>query len=67
MPNIFKNDEQRLRWNAYNKDYSRRNYKTICVKLNYIKDADIIEALTGDGRSPTEAIKELVRSKNANK
>ena len=67
MPNIFKNDEQRLRWNAYNKEYSRRNYKSISIKLNYVTDADIIEALTGDGRSPTEVIKTLVRNKNASK
>ena len=60
MGNVFKNDEQRKRWNAYNSAYSHRNYKTITIKLNKEKDKDIIDFFDEHGSS-TEAIRKMVR------
>ena len=40
MPNIFKTPEQRKHWNAYNNEYSKRNYRTITIKLNKVTDAE---------------------------
>ena len=62
MPNIFKNDEQRKHWNSYNNDYSKKNYRTFCLKLNKTKDKDIIEFLEKGGKNATTLIKELFRN-----
>lgn len=63
MANNFKNDEQRVRWNIYNKNYSKKNYKTITMKLNKEKDKDIIDFLTGQQESITDIVRKLVREK----
>ena len=63
MANVFKKPEQRTKWNAYNNQYAKKNYKSICLKLNKNKDKDIIEYLTENGSSPTVVIKALVREK----
>lgn len=63
MANVFKNQEQRDKWNAYNAKYAKKNYRSICMKFNKVKDKDIIDYLTKDGASPTQVIKALVREK----
>lgn len=64
MPNIFKNDEQRKHWNEYNKAYSNKNYRTITMKFNRVKDQDVIEFLTGqNGICATEVVRNLVRNR----
>lgn len=62
MGNVFKNDEQRKHWNAYNNEYSKKTYKTITIKLNKIKDKDILDYMD-NFKSPTEAIRSIVREK----
>lgn len=63
MANVFKNDEQRKKWNTYNNKYAKKNYKSICLKLNKNTDKDIIDYLTSNGGSPTQVIKTLVKEK----
>ena len=63
MANVFKNDEQRKKWNTYNNKYAKKNYKSICLKLNKNTDKDIIDYLTSNGGSPTQVIKALVKEK----
>lgn len=63
MANVFKNQAQRERWNAYNSKYAKENYKSICLKLNKEKDKDVIDYLTTNGASPTQVLKTLVREK----
>lgn len=65
MPNVFRTEEQRKHWNEYNKNYSNKNYRTITMKFNKEKDADIIEFLTGhDGVPATQVIRDLIRNRN---
>lgn len=63
MANVFKNQEQRDKWNAYNAKYAKKNYKSICLKLNKNSDKDVIDYLQNNGGSPTQTIKALVREK----
>lgn len=67
MPNNFKNDEQRKRWNAYNNQYAKKNYKTICIKFNKESDKDILDYLENSGESPTRVIRELLKARVAGK
>ena len=61
MPNIFKNPEQRKKWNEYNNNYSKRNYRTFCLKLHRDKDKDIIDYLEHSGENATSILKRLRR------
>ena len=61
MGNNFKNDEQRLHWNKYNNEYSKKNYRTFCLKLNKVKDKDIIDFLESGNGSATSIVKNLLR------
>ena len=63
MPNIFKNDEQRQRWYDYNSKYSKKNYRTFCIKLNRKTDKELIEYLEGSEKTATQVIKELLKAK----
>lgn len=63
MANNFKNQTQRTNWNKYNNAYSKKNYKTICIKLRLVEDKDIIDFLYSLSPSPTKAIKALVKEK----
>lgn len=63
MPNNFKNEEQRNRWNKYNNAYSRKNYRTFTIKLNREKDKDLIDYLESRSQTTTTTIKELLREK----
>ena len=63
MPNNFKNEEQRKHWNNYNNNYSKKNYRTFCLKLNRIKDKDIIEFLEHSTKNATTILKELLRER----
>lgn len=62
MPNVFKNDEQRKHWNEYANAYSKKNYKTICIKLNKTTDKDVIDLLDSLDSSPTKAIRILAQN-----
>ena len=61
MPNIFKTPEQRKHWNTYNNEYSKRNYRTITIKLNKVTDADVIEFLLDKNGTVSAKIREMVR------
>ena len=63
MPNIFKNDEQRRKWNEYNKAYAKRKFKSLAIKLDKEKDKDIIEVFDSYAASKTgsENMKRLIR------
>ena len=63
MGNVFKTNEQREHWNAYNNNYAKKNYKAICIKLNLVKDKEVIDYLTKTGKTATTIIKELVAEK----
>lgn len=63
MPNIFKNDEQRQRWYDYNSKYSKKNYRTFCIKLNRKTDKELIEYLESSEKTVTQVIKELLKAK----
>ncbi len=63
MPNVFKNEEQRGKWNNYNKRYSAANYKTISVKLHKKKDKDIIDYLENSNKPIGQVVKEALREK----
>lgn len=47
MGNLYKNwgKEQRLKWNEYNRNYSKSHFKTITIKLSLDKDKDVISYL----------------------
>lgn len=66
MPNIFKNDEQRRRWYDYNSKYSKKNYRTFCIKLNRKTDKDLIEYLENSNETATQVIKDLLRKRISN-
>ena len=59
MPNIFKNQEQRLHWNEYNANYSKKNYRNFCIKLSRKNDAEIIAYL--DQLLAKESMTSIVR------
>ena len=63
MGNNFKNDEQRLHWNEYNKGYSKKHYLSVALKFSYDKDADIVAAYQKGvaSRTGTDIIKRLIR------
>ena len=63
MGNIFKSQEQREKWNAYNNKYSKENYKTISLKLNKNNDKDILEYIENSGKTVTTLFKELFYEK----
>lgn len=63
MPNIFKNDEQRKRWYDYNSQYSKKNYRTFCIKLNRKTDKELIKYLESSNKTATQVIKELLKAK----
>ena len=63
MSNIFKNDEQRQRWYDYNSKYSKKNYRTFCIKLNRKTDKELIEYLESSNKTFTQFIKELLKDK----
>ena len=63
----YNNEEQRQKWNQYQKSYSSKNYFSLSLKLNRKLDADVIEffrAKQAEGVSYCDTLKELVR-KNA--
>ena len=68
MANNFKRPEQREHWNKYNNEYSKKNYRTITIKLNLVKDKDIIDYLESskNGDTATGVIRTLVKEKLAN-
>ena len=61
MGNIFKTQEQRDRWNKYNSDYSKRNYRTITLKLNKKTDKRVIDYLDSTGESTTTVVRRFLR------
>lgn len=63
MGNIFKSQEQREKWNAYNSKYAKENYKTVTLKLNKNSDKDILEYIESSGKTATAVFKELLREK----
>lgn len=63
MANPYNNDEQRIKWNKYVREYSKKNLYTISIKLNKENDKDIIDYLSANGISPTKFLKEAVRAK----
>lgn len=63
MPNIFRNEDQRKKWNAYNSKYSKENYRTITLKLNKEKDKDVIDFLTDKNGTVSDKIRKLVRNR----
>ena len=63
MPNIFRNEDQRRKWNAYNSKYSKENYRTITLKLNKEKDKDVIDFLTDKNGTVSDKIRKLVRNR----
>lgn len=67
MPNNFKNDEQRQKWYDYNTKYSKKNYRTFCIKLNRVKDKELIDYLEGSGETATSVIKKLLSEKLGNR
>ena len=67
MGNQFKTQEQRENWNKYNNAYAKVHYKTICLKLNFETDKDIIDCLTKSDKSATQVIRDLVALKKADK
>ena len=60
MPKL-NNDEQRKKWNKYNCAYSKKTYKALCLKLNRVHDADIIEYLENNSMANAELVKKLIR------
>ena len=63
MANVFKNDEQRVHWNAYNNKYSKKNYKTVTIKFSKLNDKELIDYLENSGKPATVVIKDLIREK----
>lgn len=63
MANVFKNDAQRKHWNEYNSQYSKKNYRTFTVKLNRVKDKELIDYLESGGTTATSKIKSLIAEK----
>ena len=63
MPNIFRNEDQRKKWNAYNSKYSKEKYRTITLKLNKEKDKDVIDFLTDKNGTVSDKIRKLVRNR----
>ena len=63
MANVFKNDEQRAHWNAYNNKYSKENYKAVTIKFSKLNDKELIDYLENSGKPATVAIKDLIREK----
>ena len=63
MANVFKNDEQRKRWNEYNNKYSKENYRTFTIKLNRKSDKELIDYLESTDCTATQLIKSLIREK----
>ena len=63
LANNFKNAEQRRKWNTYNNNYAKKNYRTYCLKLNKVKDKDIIDFLDSCSENITTVFKNLLREK----
>ena len=63
MPNIFKNEEQRKKWNEYNNAYAKKKYRSVALKFDREKDKDIIEIYDSavESGNGCEEIKRLLR------
>ena len=62
MANSLKNETQRKRWNDYNNNYAKKNYRTFCLKLNRTKDKELIDFLENNNENATAILKRLLRS-----
>ena len=63
MPNVLNTPEKRQRWNEYNRKYSHKMYKTVCIKLNKDLYAKEIAYLESHPKGASGAIKEMLKEK----
>lgn len=63
MGNVFNTPEQREHWNKYNNDYSKKNYRTVTIKLNKKEYAEEIAYLEQDPKGISHAVKVLLKEK----
>lgn len=64
MGNVFRKPEQRQHWYEYNSKYAREHYKTVCIKLSFDKDKELIDYLDANkDKTASTVFKEALRGK----
>ena len=67
MGNNFKNQAQRDHWNKYNNAYSKRNYKTVTIKLNVNSEKFVIDYLESFGKPFGTTVKDILKKEASKK
>lgn len=62
--NLYKNwgPEQRKHWNDYNREYAKKHFRTINLKLRFDEDKDIIDYINSHkGISLSQLVRDAIR------
>ena len=61
MGNVFKTEESRAKWNAYNQQYSKENFAKTFVFFNKKTEMDLLNFLNTRNEPKSVYIKKLIR------
>ena len=58
-------DEQRGKWNKYQRSYARTHFKSFTITLSLTNDKDVIDYIESHGKI-VDVVRDLIREKQGN-
>lgn len=58
-------DEQRSKWNKYQRSYAKKHFKSFTVTLSLTTDKDVIDYIESHGKI-VDVVRDLIREKQEN-